>query len=104
MDYAPLGRASDTFCDVYVDNTLVASTPTIDNNNNPNWQYLLPKTYQVNRDSIVRIEVYDRDHLKKDSVGGAVVTVRDLIASKRLDRPVKLFHGRGDIWVTFKLF
>ena len=104
MDYAPLGRASDTFCDVYVDNTLVASTPTIDNNNNPNWQYLLPKTYNVERDSVVRIEVFDRDHLKKDSVGFTVVSVRELINTKRLDRPVKFYHGRGDIWVTFKLF
>ena len=103
MDYLPLGRASDTYCDVFIDDVLVGSTPIIDNNNAPNWQYLLPKAYRVRAESTIRVDLLDRDHLKRDHIGGVVMLVGDLVNTNRLDRPVKFFHGRGDVWVTVKL-
>lgn len=103
MDYMPLGRASDTFCDVFIDDVLIGSTPIVDNNNNPNWQYLLPKAYRVRKESSIRVDLLDRDHLKKDHIGGVVMLVGDLVNTNRFDRPVKFFHGRGDVWVTVKL-
>lgn len=103
MDYLPMGRASDTYCDVFIDDVLIGSTPIVDNNNNPNWQYLLPKFYKVRKDSSIRVDLLDRDHLKKDHIGGVVMLVGDLVNTGRMNRPVKLFHGRGDVWVTVKL-
>lgn len=103
MDYLPLGRASDTYCDVFIDDVLIGSTPIIDNNNNPNWHYLLPRSYKVRKESSIRVDLLDRDHLKKDHIGGVVILVGDLVNTSRVNRPVKFFHGRGDVWVTVKL-
>lgn len=98
-----IGKASDTYCDVYIDEVNVGSTTVIDNDNHPNWQYLFPKPFIVKRESNIRIDLIDVDNIKKDHIGGVRVSVDELIKSERLNRPVRLFHGKGDIWVTFKL-
>lgn len=98
-----IGKASDTYCDVYIDDVNVGSTTVIDNDNSPNWQYLFPKPFIVKRESNIRIDLIDVDNLKKDHIGGTRVSVDELIKSERLNRPVRFFHGKGDVWVTFKL-
>ncbi|XP_075677583.1 uncharacterized protein LOC113790577 isoform X1 [Dermatophagoides pteronyssinus] len=95
-----MGRASDTYCNVFIDNELVGKTPIIDNSNNPSWHYLLPRQFTVKRETWIRIELMDRDHVRNDHIGGILLNFGDLIKNGSINKPINMFHGRGYIWVT----
>ncbi|KAF7495388.1 hypothetical protein SSS_06241 [Sarcoptes scabiei] len=95
-----MGRASDTYCNVFIDNVLVGKTPIIDNSNNPNWHYLLPRQFTIKQDTWIRIELMDSDHVRNDHIGGILLNFGDLLKNDSLNKPINMFHGRGYIWVT----
>lgn len=103
MDYSLLGRASDTFCEVLIDGRQAGSTHIIDNDNSPKWEHQFAKLFKVSQASSIRFDLYDMDHLKKDHIGGALVNFGDLVQTGRVNKPISLFHGRGDVWVSIQV-
>lgn len=95
-----MGRASDTYCNVFIDDILVGKTPIIDNSNNPSWHYLLPRQFPVKKETWIRIELMDSDHVRNDHIGGILLNFGDLLNNGSLNKPINMFHGRGYIWVT----
>lgn len=95
-----MGRASDTYCNVFIDDVLVGKTPIIDNSNNPSWHYLLPRQFTVKRETWIRIELLDSDHVRNDHIGGILLNFGDLLKNGSINKPINMFHGRGYIWVT----